>query len=154
MARKDAKRPPKPQSDLKKLDRLVGTWKLEGDTKGTSSYQWMEGGFFLIQNLDMMLFGHRVKAVEFIGHFQPFGENPSVDIRSRSYDANGHTFDYVYEIEGHVLTIWGGEKGSNSYFRGVFSDDWRTNTGEWVFPGGGYKSIMKRQKNKGEIDHE
>lgn len=152
MPKNDKKKENKPNRDLRTLDKLVGTWKLEGDTKGTCTYRWMDGGFFLIQDLDMVLFGHRVKAVEFIGHLQPFGEEPSAEIRSRSYDAAGHTFDYIYEMKGDVLTIWGGEKGSKSYFRGRFSKDGNTNVGKWVYPGGGYKSVMKRvnkmEKNK------
>ena len=39
----------KPNSDLSTLDKLVGTWKLSGDTDGTVTYEWMEGGFFLFQ---------------------------------------------------------------------------------------------------------
>ena len=41
-----------PSSDLKRLDRLVGTWELSGDVWRTVTYEWMEGGFFLIQHVD------------------------------------------------------------------------------------------------------
>ena len=37
-----------PSSDLRRLDRLVGTWELSGDVQGRVTYEWMEGGFFLI----------------------------------------------------------------------------------------------------------
>jgi len=131
--------------DLQVLDRLVGTWELSGDSEGTVTYEWLEGGFFLVQHVDMRLFGEAVKALEVIGHLQPFGEPPSPEIRSRAYDDAGNTFDYVYEIEGDTLTIWGGEVGSPAYFRGTFSADGNENVGEWVFPGGGgYKSTMTR----------
>jgi hypothetical protein len=33
---------------LEPLDRLVGTWKISGEAEGESTYEWMEGGFFLI----------------------------------------------------------------------------------------------------------
>jgi hypothetical protein len=57
----------------------------------------------------------------------------------------GNTLDYVYELEGDTLTIWGGEKGSPAYFKGKFSDDGDTQSGEWVYPGGGgYESTMTR----------
>jgi hypothetical protein len=52
------------------------------------------------------------QGIEVIGHLRPFGEEPSEDIRSRFYDSMGNTLDYVYELKGDTLTIWGGEKGA------------------------------------------
>jgi hypothetical protein len=52
--------------------------------------------------------------------------------------------DYVYELDGDTLTIWGGEKGSPAYYRGTFSEDGNSATGAWVYPGGGYESTMTR----------
>jgi len=40
----------------------------------------MEGGFFLIQHVDFVQGGRRIKGMEAIGHLQPFGEEPSRDI--------------------------------------------------------------------------
>jgi hypothetical protein len=138
---------PMPNPDLKSLDRLIGTWKVSGDADGTVTYEWMAGGFFLIQHVNMTHNGHDVTAIEVIGHLQQFGEAPGKDIKSRAYDSVGNTLDYVYEIDKDTLTIWGGAKGSPAYFKGTFSDGGNTNTGEWVYPGGGgYKSTMKRIK--------
>jgi hypothetical protein len=138
---------PQPNPDLKNLDRLIGTWKVSGGAEGTVTYEWMEGRFFLIQRFDFEHGGHRVKGIEVIGHLQPFGEVPSADIKSRIYDAVGNTFDYVYELGGDTLTIWGGEKGSPAYYKGMFSRDGKTCAGAWVYPGGGgYKSTMTRVK--------
>jgi hypothetical protein len=75
--------------------------------------------------------------MEIIGHLRPFGEPPSPDIHSRFYDNTGNTLDYVYELEGDTLIIWGGEKGSPAYYRGTFSPDGNSHSGEWVYPGGG-----------------
>ncbi len=139
---------PKPNPDLKSLDRLVGTWKVSGpDIDGHVTFEWMEGGFFLMQHFDFVHGGHKVKGLELIGHLQPFGEEASQDLKSRIYDTVGNTFDYVYELEGDILTIWGGEKGSPAYFRGTFSKDGNTNSGAWVYPGGGgYELTMTRVK--------
>jgi hypothetical protein len=64
---------------------------------------------------------------------------------SRFYDNMGNTLDYVYELEGDTLTIWGGEKGSPAYSKGTFSDDGDTLSSEWVYPGGGgYRSTRSR----------
>lgn len=139
-----------PLSDLKSLDRLVGTWAVSdpsgaGAIDGEVTYEWLDGGFFLMQQFDFVHSGRKIKGIEIIGHLQLFGEEPGRDIQSRIYDSAGNTFDYVYEIDGDTLTIWGGERGSPAFYRGTFSADGNTNSGAWVYPGGGgYASAMTR----------
>ena len=137
---------PKPNADLNGLQKLIGTWKQSGGVNGEISYEWMDGGFFLMQRVDLEQYGQPIKGVEIIGHLQPFGEAPSDEIRSRFYSSlDGMTLDYVYEVEGDTLTIWGGEKGSPAYFKGQFSEDGNTLSGNWVYPGGGgYEAISTR----------
>ena len=139
---------PIPNPDLKSLDRLIGTWKQSGGVEGEITYEWAEGGFFLMQHVDLVHPGHKIKGVEIIGHEQEFGAEPSKDIKSRFYSfLDGMTLDYVYEIEGETLTIWGGERGSPAYYRGRFSKDGNTLTGGWVYPGGGgYEAVSTRVK--------
>src|SRR5687767_4721899 len=91
-----------PSAQMKKLSPLVGTWKLSGDAQGTVKYEWIAEGFFLMQTIDLKVFGHRVKGIEVIGHLQPFMQTRSEDIHSRAYDNSGNTFDYIYELEGDV----------------------------------------------------
>jgi hypothetical protein len=151
MANDDAQphqQPPEPSPDLKGLgDRLVGTWEMSGGAQGKVTFEWMEGCFFLVQRVDLEQYGVKVKGIEIIGYEQPFGAGPSEDIKSRFYDNTGNTLDYVYELEGDTLTIWGGEKGSPAYYTGTFSDYGDTVGGEWVYPGGGgYESTMTRVK--------
>ena len=56
-----------------------------------------------------------------------------------------NTFDYVYELDADVLTIWGGERGSPAYFEGRFDAEGTTIAGTWVYPGGGgYDSTMTK----------
>jgi len=142
-----AQQMPTPNPDLKSLDRLIGTWKQSGGIEGQITYEWTEGGFFLIQHFDFVHGGHKVKGMEIIGHLQPFGEEPSKDIKSRIYDTMGNTFEYTYEADDDTLTIWGGEKGSPAYYKGKWSDDGNSNAGAWVYPGGGgYESTMTRVK--------
>ena len=137
--------PPQPNPDLESLDRLVGTWEMSGDVQGTVTYEWMEGGFFLIQRVDLGHHGQRIKGIEIIGHERRFGAEPSEEIKSRAYTNTGDTLDYVYELEGDTLTIWAGERGSPAYYRGAFSDDGNTLTGAWHYPGGGgYEATSTR----------
>jgi hypothetical protein len=136
---------PTPNPDLEGLSKLVGTWKVSGGAQGQVTYEWMEGGFFLIQHVDLEQDGVRHKGIEIIGHERAFGAPPSEDIKSRYYDSMGDTLDYVYEVEGDTLTIWGGERGSPAYYKGRFSDDGNSCSGAWVYPGGGgYESTMTR----------
>jgi hypothetical protein len=109
--------PPEPSPDLKSLDRLVGTWEVSGGAQGRITFEWMEGSLSLIQRVDLEQYGQKVRGIEIIGHERPFGEEPAEYIKSRFYDNMGNTLDYVYELEGDTLTIWGGEKGSPAYSR-------------------------------------
>ena len=139
---------PKPNPDLKPLDRLIGTWKQSGELDGEITYEWAEGGFFLIQHVDFIHGENKIKGMEIIGHEALFGARPGEDIKSRFYSfLDGMTLDYVYEMEDDTLTIWGGEKGSPAYYKGTFSPDGNTLTGSWVYPGGGgYEAVSTRVK--------
>ena len=141
----DTQQPPTPNPDLEGLGRLVGTWSVSGGARGQVTYEWMEGRFFLLQHVELEQYGQKSKGIEIIGHERPFGAEPSPEIRSRFYDNYGNTLDYVYELEGDTLTIWGGQKGSPAYYKGRFSEDGNTITGAWVYPGGGgYESTSTR----------
>ena len=122
-----------PSPALKRLDRLAGTWELSGDVGGTVTYEWMEGGFFLIQRVDL---GREGSGMEVIGHERTYEAEPSADIKSRFYSSTGDTLDYVYELEGDILTIWFGEKGSPAYYRGEFSGDGNILAGRLALPRG------------------
>ena len=139
---------PEPSPQLKALDRLVGTWQVSGDyVQGSSIYEWLDGGFFLVQRYDFARpDGEKITGIEMIGHERPFGAEPSEDIKSRAYTNTGDTLDYVYELEGNTLTIWGGEKGSPAYYRAAFSADGNTLAGRWQWPGGGYEATSTRVK--------
>ncbi|WP_350277526.1 hypothetical protein [Kribbella sp. HUAS MG21] len=136
---------PEPTAALRALDRLVGSWKVTGGAEGTVRYEWMDGGFFLLQHVELTQYGQQIKGLEVIGHLHPFGEPVGADVVSRFYDALGNTFDYAYELDGDTLWIWAGAKGSPAYYRGTFAADGRSVTGEWTYPGGGgYESTMTR----------
>lgn len=139
--------PPAPNPDLAELDRLVGTWRVSGEAQGQVTFEWMEGGFFLLQHVDLKQNGYETKGLEIIGHEQPFMEPAGEAIKSRYYDSNGSTLDYVYEIDDDTLIIWAGEKGSPAYYKGRFSADGDRLMGSWVYPdGGGYTSTSTRVK--------
>jgi hypothetical protein len=138
-----------PDAALKQLDILVGTWTLSEETSGQIRFEWMEGGFFLLQHIDILHGENKIKGMEVIGRERVFeSTEPSEDIKSRYYGHDGSTLDYVYEIEGNVITIWGGAKGSPAYYKGTFSDDGNIMKGAWQWPGGGYSSTATRVVSK------
>jgi hypothetical protein len=146
---------PQPNPGLKQLDRLVGTWKVSGPTiDGEVSFEWLEGGFFLIQHFDMIHDGHKIKGMEIIGYergWEALGGDAAngsanQDITSRLFDNTGNTFTYTWEIKDDTLTIWGGVRGSPAFYQGKFTDNGTTNSGAWQWPGGGYESTMTRTK--------
>lgn len=127
------------------LGRLVGTWRVTGGAVGTVTYEWLEGGYFLLQRVALEQYGEKATGMEVIGQLRPFQEEPSEHIHSRFYDSRGNTLDYVYELTGDELTIWAGAQGSPAYFRGRFSHGDDVLDGSWVYPGGGgYDSVMTR----------
>lgn len=127
------------------LAQLVGSWQLSGGLTGTTTYLWAPGGHFLLQQLEGERGGHPVRGLEVIGRKQRFGAAASREVRSRFYSfTDGLTLDYVYELLGDTLSIWGGERGSPAHYRGQFSADGNTLQGEWVYPGGGYPSTATR----------
>jgi len=135
-----SKRLPQPNPDLKSLSPLVGTWKISGGAKGLIRFEWMNGGFFLIQHVDLEYSGRKIAGIEMIGHQHRAGEPPGPDICSRFYSFfDGLTLDYVYEFTDDTLTIWFGPRGSDNYFMGKFSKDGNSFSGAWKWPSGGYE---------------
>lgn len=137
---------PVPTKAVADLDRLVGDWTVTGGAEGFVRYEWMPGRFFLLQHVELEQFGESITGLEVIGQLHPFGEPVGPNVVSRFYDSMGNTLDYVYELDGDVLTIWAGAKGSPAYFKGIFTDGDRLLDGAWVYPGeGGYSSTMTRR---------
>jgi hypothetical protein len=134
--------------DLRNLERLVGTWRLSGEAKGLISYEWAEGGLFLLQRFDLEIFGRKIKGLEVIGHLQPLGEKPTKEIWTRVYSyLDGLTLDYVYELVDDKFIIWFRRKGSDNRMKGSFGPDGDTFTGAWAWPGGGYSFTWTRVKD-------
>jgi hypothetical protein len=132
--------------DLKVLgDRLVGTWKVSGEAEGETSWEWMEGGYFLIQRGWTRREGVEQTYIQIIGRDRMPGAEPAEAISGRLYTNHGDTLAYVCELEGDTMTIWMDEKGSPAFYTGTFGADDNTIEGEWVWPGGGYKETMTRR---------
>jgi len=130
---------------LKALDKLVGTWKASGETAGELTYEWMEGGFFLIARADTEQGGKRTKHIEIIGYDHQAGAEPATVMTSRLYTDSGDTLSYTHEVDDKGVTSWFGLKGSPAVFKARWIDD-NTLSGAWEWPGGGYKLTLSRIK--------
>lgn len=140
---------PAPYPGLASLNPLVGIWNVSGpEIHGQVKFEWMAGGFFLMQHVDFVHSGDKIQGLEIIGFDRGFGETePGKDIVSHWFDNRGNTFTYAYENTAKTLTIWGGHKGSPAYYQGTWSDDGNTNSGAWHYPdGGGYQSTLTRAR--------
>jgi hypothetical protein len=77
--------PPQPDPALRRLDRLVGTWSMEGNLvgsdekniKGRTTFRWLPGGFFLEQRVQIDFMGLQIDALELIGYDPGTGTFPS-----------------------------------------------------------------------------
>jgi hypothetical protein len=145
------KLPKTPYPELKQLEPLIGRWKISSPNpaypiSGTVTYEWMVGGFFMIAHLDQLYNGVKVKGVEYVG----FDEDTRT-LRSHFMDIRGCNFTYTYDINGDSFFYWFGEKGSNNFARGAFSNGGNTITGRWQWQmsdgkAGGYEYEMNRVK--------
>ncbi len=129
-----------PHASLQSLDRLVGTWAISGPgTSGTVRYEWMDGGGFLVQHVDLSGDEGGTRGIEYIGY-----DKDSDSLRSHFFGSGGEILEYTYDLTGDTLTIWFGDSSSPAKFVGTFNADDTTNTGAWEWPGGGYESTMTR----------
>ncbi|CCH89246.1 conserved protein of unknown function [Modestobacter italicus] len=122
------------------LDRLVGTWVLDGTgSSGSISYDWYEGDAFLVQTIDMVSSGETTRGVEYIGW------NPeTATLRSHFFASSGEILEYTYDLTGETLTIWFGGTDSAAKYVGTFEAAGDRVIGAWQWPGGGYESNMTR----------
>jgi hypothetical protein len=143
---------PAPHPALRALDPLAGTWQLHGriaesgdELVGRLRREWMDGGFYLVQQVDLDYGGTPVTGTEYVGHDAEGGL-----LRSYFFSSDGPgpfggvAMEYVWEIAGRDVTIWGGFVGSPANWRGTLSDDGRVMTGRWEWPGGGYEATLTR----------
>lgn len=135
--------PAKPSSVLRSLDRLVGRWTISGGFfEGSIAFEWMEGGFFLVQHVDARAGGQRVKGIEYIGF-----DEATQSLRSHYMDVHGANFAYAWELDGDSLRIWFGDRGSDTRFVGRFGPDGDSYVGRWEWPGGGYEVVATRVRD-------
>ncbi|MBM2620142.1 DUF1579 family protein [Actinoplanes sp. LDG1-06] len=107
--------PPQPDPKLRQLDYLVGTWKMSGVTEegpmgppaqmgGTETFEWLEGGFFLVHRWEGYIDG-------------PMGKMPDVGFEFFDYDPESGKF------RSHYFSSFGPYHPEQSHYVGEFDGD-------------------------------
>ena len=130
---------PQPDPALKRLDRLVGSWRMEGNLVGSdeknitgeTTFRWVAGGFFLEQRVRIDFMGLEIDSVELIGYDPETDTFPSTVYSNFSpvplpyrWDARGDdvTISVSYGVLDATFTgLWQED--------GTFSGGWRPNPG-------------------------
>jgi Protein of unknown function (DUF1579) len=127
---------PQPDPALRRLDRLVGTWSMKGHLIGSdeenifgeTSYQWLAGGFFLQQDVDMDFAGMlKIKSRELIG----YDAETKVFTSSVYSNLSPVPLPYIWDLQDDELTIAVSYGPLDATFRGKFSSDGNSFSGGW-----------------------
>ena len=130
---------PLPDPALRRLDRLVGTWKLKGrplseakDTIfGTTTFAWIhgdeKGSFFMQQDMEMDYAGMLIKSREIIGYDPQKDVFPSYVFSNMSPEA----LPYEWNVEGDTLMIAVRYGPLDARFTGTFARDGSSFSGGW-----------------------
>jgi Protein of unknown function (DUF1579) len=125
---------PGPDPALKKLDRFVGTWEVTGrtlgaerdDVSGRLQFEWLPGGFFLQQRVQIDFQGMDIRGLEVIGYDPATGKFPSTVYSNLI----GVPIPYEYDVQGDDVTIRT-ELAGGATFRGTWGADRESMSGGW-----------------------
>jgi hypothetical protein len=126
---------PTPDPALRLLDRLVGTWSMEGqlvgsdesNIQGRTTFRWLPGGFFLEQRFQMDLMGMEIHSLELIGYDSEADAFPSTVFSNLSPTP----LPYRWQVDGDSWKITVSYGPMDSTFTGSFGEDGRTFGGSW-----------------------
>ena len=122
-----------PDPALRKLDRFVGTWQMNGRTLGSdvdditarTTFEWLPGGHFLLQRFSADFVGMDIQSHEVIGYDPTTGTFPSTVYSNMA----PMPLPYRWQIDGDELTIKAEALGAT--FRGRWSEDGTFFSGGW-----------------------
>ena len=130
---------PQPDPALRRLDRLVGRWSMEGNLVGSNekniagetTFRWLRGGFFLEQRVQIDFMGLQIESVEMIGYDPETDTFPSTVYSNFSPEP----LPYRWDVRGDTLTITVSYGPLDATFTGSWREDgtfgggWRPNPG-------------------------
>lgn len=130
---------PQPDPALRRLDRLVGRWSMEGNLvgsddkniRGETTFRWLPGRFFLEQRTHIDFMGLEIDSLELIGYDPETDTFPSTVYSNLS----PAPLPYRWDVEGDNVTIRVSYGPLDATFTGSWSEDgtfsggWRPNPG-------------------------
>ena len=130
---------PQPDPALRRLDRFVGTWSMEGNLVGSdeknitgeTTFRWLPGGFFLEQHVQLNFMGMQIDSTELISYDPETKTFPSTVYSNLSPVA----LPYRWEVDGDDVTIKVSYGPLDATFTGTWREDgtfsggWRPNPG-------------------------
>ncbi len=131
--------PPQPAPELRRLDRFVGSWSMEGNVVGSeeknitgeTSFRWLPGGFFLQQHVQLNFLGMQIDSLELIGYDPQTRTFPSTVYSNLSPTP----LPYQWDVDGDNVTIKVAYGPLDATFTGLWREDgtfsggWRPNPG-------------------------
>lgn len=131
--------PPQPDTALKRLDRLVGTWSMEGhlvgsdetNIRGETTFRWLPGGFFLEQHSQLDFMGLEIDSLELIGYDPETETFPSTVFSNLAPTP----LPYRWDVRGDAVVITVSYGPLDATFTGSWREDgtfaggWRPNPG-------------------------
>lgn len=139
----------RPNPALRALDVMVGIWDLKrrdfttnAEIRGQSTFEWLEGGSFLVHRFHFDYSGRKFTGVEYIGY-----DEKSEHLKTHVFsNQNSDPLEYTWEVGEATFTNWFGDVDSTTHYKGKFSEDRNTLIGQWEWPAGGYEATMTRVK--------
>jgi hypothetical protein len=127
--------PPKPDPALQRLNRFVGSWRMEGhlvgseeiNIKGATTYRWLPGGFFLEQRISLDFMGMQIDSLELIGYDPETKTFPSTVFSNVSPTP----LPYRWEVSEDDVKISVSYGPLDATFEGKFSEDGESFGGKW-----------------------
>jgi Protein of unknown function (DUF1579) len=130
-----AQQMPQPDPALKRLDKFVGTWEMKGHTLdskkdnvlGRTTFEWLPGGFFLQQRIELNFMGMELRSLELIRYDPETQTFPS----SVYSNMSPVPLPYKWDVQGDNLTITVSYGPVDATFQGKFSKDGKSFSGGW-----------------------
>lgn len=119
------------------LSAFLGTWKTEGTVwngaggpgtrfQATDTYEWLDGGAFLVHRWETTMPGGDAVGIEIIGY------DPTTDsFPMYAFDSDGNTTILDARVNGPTWTFNGVHGRERIRFTGRFHDDGRRLAGIW-----------------------
>jgi Protein of unknown function (DUF1579) len=118
---------PQPDPELKRLDRFVGSWSMEGHLvgsdettiRGKTTFRWLPGGFFLEQHIELNFVGMPIDSLELIGYDPESKTFPSTVYSNLSPAA----LPYRWEVDDDAVKINVSYGPLDATFNGAWRED-------------------------------